>query len=137
LSLWGKICSYAETFTNTILNSAKDPLSNLESIYLVYSLTTQGATRKTSLQEKLQILGLKALPAPTLAPFKENTSLPSFIFIIGFFLGDGTLLMRFRLEGGHLQLIPLFTIAQRNTHQNYYLMDLIVKVLDNQGIKHN
>ena len=69
-----------------------DPLEATQFLYLVYSLNPDGNKRKLTLDEKLEALGL-SLPTtvPELPQEIKNKQLPSIPFIIGFFLGDGTL----------------------------------------------
>jgi hypothetical protein len=68
-------------------------MSKVLLVSLVYSLTAHSSRYKVSLEDKLLSLGLdpillKELPKVS---YKENVIKPSFLFILGFFLGDGTL----------------------------------------------
>jgi hypothetical protein len=70
-----------------------DNISKVLLVSLVYSLTAYSSHYKVSLEEKLISLGLdisllKELPKDS---YKENEIKPHFLFILGFFLGDGTL----------------------------------------------
>lgn len=61
-------------------------------VYLVYSLNPEGNDRKLTLGDLLNKLGLSfPASAPELPTFIENNKLPSIAFILGFFLGDGSL----------------------------------------------
>jgi hypothetical protein len=70
-----------------------DDMSKVLLVSLVYSLTLNSSHYKVTLEEKLVSLGLdpsllKELPKDS---YKENEIKPHFLFILGFFLGDGTL----------------------------------------------
>jgi hypothetical protein len=77
-----------------IKHHSSDDKAKVLLVSLVYSLTAHSPRYKVSLEEKLISLNLdqgllKELPSS--APYKENDVKPSFLFILGFFLGDGTL----------------------------------------------
>lgn len=66
------------------------PDNQIELVQLVYSLNTDGNQRTLSLKQKLAMLGLP-LKTPPLPVFSENEILPSVYFILGLFLGEGSL----------------------------------------------
>jgi hypothetical protein len=76
-----------------LIKDNTDNMSKVLLVSLVYSLTAHSSRYKVSLEDKLLSLGLdlallKELPKVS---YKENVLKPSFLFILGFFLGDGTL----------------------------------------------
>jgi hypothetical protein len=78
-----------------LIKDNTDNMSKVLLVSLVYSLTAHSSRYKVSLEDKLLSLGLdlallKELPVKPVS-YKENVLKPSFLFILGFFLGDGTL----------------------------------------------
>jgi hypothetical protein len=59
--------------------------------------------------------------------FTDNLELPSFLFILGFVLGDGCVIIRIRLvaESGALNFVPILDITQKITELNEQLSSLI------------
>lgn len=74
-----------------LANLRENPQKALELVHLIYSLSPEGNQRSVTLQQKLAFLGLPLNEAPELPSFVENSNLPSVPFILGFWLGDGTL----------------------------------------------
>ena len=75
------------------IKDTSDTMSKVSLVSLVYSLTAHSPRYKVSLEEKLLSLNInpslvKELPKVS---YKENNIKPCFLFILGFFLGDGTL----------------------------------------------
>lgn len=77
------------------LNSENGDKNKVLLIKLAYSLTAHSARYKVSIQDKLLSLNLDpALLTIVQIPdsiLSENNISPSFLFILGFFLGDGNL----------------------------------------------
>jgi hypothetical protein len=76
-----------------LIRDNMDNMSKVLLVSLVYSLTAHSSRYKVNMEDKLLSLGLdlallKELPNVS---YKENGIKPSFLFILGFFLGDGTL----------------------------------------------
>src|SRR4030095_9157911 len=82
--------------TNLIKNDLNLDNVNMNKVLIIklaYSLTAHSSKYKISMEDKLNSLNLnpKLLEKlPTLI-YPENNIKPSFLFILGFFLGDGTL----------------------------------------------
>lgn len=76
-----------------LIKNNKDDITKVVLISLAYSLNAYSSRYKVSLEEKLLSLNLNPalLKLVKLYHFKENNIKPSFLFILGFFLGDGTL----------------------------------------------
>ena len=109
-------------------------------VWLVYNLTTAAnAIRKVSFNTYLATVNaaLEALPLPLpnyAEKYPENTQPVSFMFILGFFLGDGNLYFRIRDAGSSLWFIPIFRITQISTPANKHLMHLIADCLKSVGL---
>jgi hypothetical protein len=78
---------------------------------LIYYLNPEGNSRKVSLDEQLKKLGLP-LPAtaPALPPLIDNNKLPSIAFIIGLWLGDGTLGVTLDDPKARYPILPLLLL---------------------------
>lgn len=132
-----------------------DNMSKVLLISYAYSLTAYSSRYKLSLKDKLLSLKLdpallNELPTSTI-PFgsgqhatsvgglarPENNINPSFLFILGFFLGDGTLHLKleWREKNSVIAIVPLFNILQSNVESNKQIMELMTNVLNNMGIK--
>ena len=67
--------------------------------------------------------------------YQDNHSIPSFLFILGLLLGDGSLFVRIRqTAAGSLNFIPIFTFAQKTSEQNNQLFNMLGKFFLNLGI---
>jgi hypothetical protein len=103
-----------------------------ELIHLVYSMNVEGGqARKYTLAEKLSEFDCSE-KTPNLEINPENMDLPSKLFIVGMFLGDGSLGFVFdeRSNDFKFYIKPVFSIGQKSTKSNVYLLTLIAKVLD-------
>ena len=92
-----------------------------------------------SLNDKLLSLGLdpdllKELPKVF---YKENVIKPSFLFILGFFLGDGSLHLKlgWKEQNSTVVIVPLFNIVQSNVESNEYIMETMTNALNALNIK--
>lgn len=67
----------------------------------------------------------------------ENNISPSFLFILGFFLGDGTLHLKleWKAQNSTVVIIPLFNILQLNVESNKQIMEIMTNTLNTMGIK--
>lgn len=123
-------------------NYIKDTSDNMSKVLLVsiaYSLTAHSPRYKVSLEDKLLSLGLdpgllKELPKVS---YKENVIKPSFLFILGFFLGDGTLHLKleWKEKNSTVVIIPLFNILQSNVESNRHIMEIMTNTLNALNIK--
>lgn len=104
-----------------------------ELITLVYSINLEGQAKKISLNEKLSLFNCSESSVAVLEK-PENTDLPSNLFIIGLFLGDGSLGFVFDERKDRA---PTFTIKvlfsfvyQKASESNLYLLTLVAKSLN-------
>jgi len=116
------------------IKQTSDNMSKVHLVSLVYSLTGYSSHYKVSLEEKLLSLGLdpallKELPKVS---YKDNARKPSFLFILGFFLGDGTLHLKleWKEKNSTVVICPLFNIVQSNTESNKYIMEIMTDTLN-------
>lgn len=121
------------------IKDTSDNMSKVLLVSLVYSLTAHSPRYKVSLEDKLLSLGLypgllKELPKVS---YKENVIKPSFLFILGFFLGDGTLHLKleWKEKNSTVVIIPLFNILQSNVESNRYIMEIMTNTLNALNIK--
>ena len=110
-----------------------------ESIHLAYSLTSLGRDHAISLKEKLIYIVGEAFANEYVPNFKfsENAVPINLSFILGFFLGDGCLYIRWRDNVTGLAFVPKFEIKQRYTEANMHVMELVCSFLQNKAIKAN
>lgn len=80
---------------------------------LVRSTGAGGKERKITLENKLLSLNLPSSEQTFKSDslFTDNSSIPSLLFILGLWLGDGCLFLRFRLvpKSGSIWIIPMFS----------------------------
>jgi hypothetical protein len=121
------------------IKQTSDNMSKVHLVSLVYSLTGSSSHYKTTLEDKLLSLDLD--PAllkefPNIS-YKENAIKPSFLFILGFFLGDGTLHLKleWKEQNSTVVICPLFNIVQSNTESNKYIMEIMTDTLNALNIK--
>ena len=105
----------------------------------VYSLTAHSPRYKLSIEDKLISLNLnpellKELPEYS---YPENNISLSFLFILGFFIGDGTLHLKleWKDKNSTIAIIPLFNIIQSNVESNKQVMEKMTEALNNLGLK--
>lgn len=102
-----------------------------EFIHLVYSINPEGQKRKVSLTNKLNMFNCFSVTHIDNIKIEENNNLPSKLFIIGLFLGDGSLGFVFNSPSSRLPkfyIKPVFNFAaQSNTEYNVKLLKLIAE----------
>lgn len=105
-----------------------------ELIVLVYSLNPDGQSRKLSLIEKLEKLNIvpnNFLNIDLTEYHQENSKLPDIFFIIGLFIGDGSLY--FSLETGSHPKFYLRVVCEictlKNSINSKHLLTLVAKSL--------
>jgi hypothetical protein len=108
-------------------------------VKLAYSLTAHSSRYKLSIEDKLKSLNLDLsllMKVPELK-FSENNLKPSFLFILGFFLGDGTL--HLKLEWKHsnssIVIVPLFNVVQSNVESNLLMFEKMRDTLKDMNLK--
>ena len=107
-----------------------------------YSLTAHSSRYKLSIQDKVVSLNLdpvllKKVPSINILACAENKISPSFLFIFGLFLGDGTLHLKleWKQKNSTVVIIPLFNIIQSNVESNKQIMEIMTNTLNSMGIK--
>ena len=118
-----------------------DNMNKVLFIKLVYSLTPHSPRYKLSLEDKLVSLNLDPVllkQLPNLS-YPENNISSCFLFILGFFLGDGTLhlKMEWKRTNSTIVILPLFNIKQSNVESNRYIIEEMINTLNSLGIKAN
>jgi hypothetical protein len=121
------------------LKNNSDDVHKALLVRLVYSLTSYSSNYKVNREDKLISLEinpsiLKELPTDN---YKENEIKPHFLFILGFFLGDGTLHLKleWKEKNSTVVILPLFNILQSNIESNKYIMELMTNTLNALDIK--
>jgi hypothetical protein len=112
--------------------------ASLEVFKLVYSLTTTSSQRLLSLPVFLASVGIEydgnSNPSTV---FTDNFQVPSLLFLLGLWLGDGTFSIRIRLVAarkGNLWLIPTIRLAQLNSAMNQHLFDMFAAGVKALGV---
>jgi len=115
-----------------------DPYLATELIYLVYSFNPDGQLRKFSLDDKLTLFNCVTLEEAKLNNnlfiIKENSNLPEKLFILGFFLGDGSLgfvidAPKSRAPNFYVKIVFSFATLKINDY-NIHLLKLIAKSME-------
>jgi hypothetical protein len=105
-----------------------------EFINLVYSINPEGQERKFALSDKLVMFKCEYLSYLDKIKVEENENLPSKLFIIGLFLGDGSFGFVFdnpplRTPKFYIKIVFNFA-AQSYTNSNIALLELVAKAMD-------
>ena len=117
-----------------------------------YSLTAHSSRYKLSIIDKVVSLNLDPvllkkvpsinIPENKISPAKQPQPLQvaagaSFLFILGFFLGDGTLHLKldWKQKNSTVVINPLFNIIQSNVESNKQIMVIMTNTLNSMGIK--
>ena len=112
-----------------------NPENKAELVRLVYSFNASGKSRKLSIEEKLKSLNLEGHSLELKTKFKDNSQLPTFLFILGFFLGDGGIYIRIRItSSGALNFIPSLILFQKPSNKVAYMFEIMSKSISNLGI---
>jgi len=105
-----------------------------EFIHLVYSINPLGQKRKLLLTDKLAIFNCSLLTYYNNIEMEENNNLPSKLFIIGLFLGDGSFGFVFdsppaKVPKFYIKIVFNFA-AQGNTDNNILLLNLVAEKMN-------
>lgn len=116
-----------------------DDKSKIEVVKLVYSLAASGNERITSLPDKLKEMNLPfdGNSEPETC-YLDNPLVPSFLYIFGFLLGDGSFFIRIRqTSAGTLNFIPIlsFPQSQKKSESNVHLYTMMSAFFGNLGCK--
>lgn len=120
-----------------------DNMSKIHLVGLVYSLTAHSSRYKVSLEDKLLSLNLDPNLLNKLAYWnnevfkKENEIKPCFLFILGLFLGDGTLHLKleWKKKNSTVVIVPIFNILQSNIESDKHIMEIMTSFLNTLNIK--
>lgn len=103
--------------------------------HIVYDLSLEGVNRKLSLSEQLSLFGI-SFSNIKLPIYTDNQIIPSIFFIIGFWLGDGTLYLRLRnSDKGSIWLIPTLLLPQLKNKYNSHFFSMLEKFFKSLNIK--
>jgi len=127
------------------LEKVNTVLSKMEIICLVYSLTSGGQNRVIPLEDKIVSCidvgtltlssTVESLKKEISYNFAENNLPLNICFILGFFLGDGSLYIRIRDKVSGLVFIPKFEIKQKNTPSSLHLVNMITRFFLEKGVQ--
>lgn len=115
----------------------EDTVSRVEAIKLVYTLADSGKGRKMTLDEKLLSLNLSTdNTSLSNISFTDNDSTPSFLFMLGLLIGDGSLFLRLRLvpKSSSIWVIPMLSLYQLDTPLNENLFNKLYLLFNSMGI---
>ena len=160
LSGWNTFFSIFIPYFNMLYGAKYEAIYKLKKIYLIlskikkksdnqsiallislaYSLTAHSNRYKLSIYDKLVSLKLDPVLLKNLSPqggIPENNISPSLLFILGFFLGDGTLHLKleWKDKNSTIVIIPLFNITQSNVESNKQIMEIMTKSLNSLGVR--
>lgn len=122
-----------------LIKRNSDDMHKVSLISIAYSLTAHSSRYKLSIKDKVVSLNLdpvllKRVPSINIPEKKIS---PSFLFILGFFLGDGTLHLKleWKQKNSTIVIVPLFNIVQSNVKSNKEIMEIMTNTLNIMGIK--
>ena len=122
-----------------LIKKNSDDMYKVLLISNAYSLTAHSSRYKLSIQDKVVSLNLDPVLLKKVPSIKipENKIYPSFLFIFGFFLGDGTLHLKleWKQKNSTVVIVPLFNIIQSNVESNKQIMEIMTNTLNSMGIK--
>lgn len=136
-------CIYGEKFQGfkklKAIYGLKSNLNNIENkaelVRLVYSMNSSGNTRKLSIEDKLKSLNLEGYSSEPNTSFKDNPLSPTFLFILGFFLGDGGIYVRIRITtSGALNFIPSLILFQKPDNRVIHMFERMSETIKSLGI---
>lgn len=122
-----------------LIKKNSDDMYKVLLISTTYSLTAHSSRYKLSLEDKVVSLNLDPVLLKKVASISipENKISPSFLFILGFFLGDGTLHLKleWKEKNSTVVIVPLFNIIQSNVESNKHIMEIMTNILNSMAIK--
>lgn len=105
-------------------------------VKLVYSLTSSGKSRKLSLSDKLNSLNLVDSRPKLDISYPNNPKTPTFLFLLGFLLGDGSIYIRIRVsKSGSPSFIPSIIFFQKADANSTLVFELLSRYLNSIGVK--
>lgn len=121
-----------------ILKSKTDDRSKIDLIRLVYSLAASGKERKIKLEDLLVKFGLSLVNSSLIEKSKiytDNPNIPTFLFLLGFILGDGSIFIRIRLgSSDSITFVPLLIFPQKADKSNEHMFKMFMAFFKNIGI---
>jgi ubiquinol-cytochrome c reductase cytochrome b subunit len=112
----------------------KDKASLRFATYLIYTLAESGKSRHLSLTEQLSVIDLPALN-PTFPNFTENSTPLSIPFLIGFIIGDGSIIVNLRkVSEKSIWIVPMVVLPQKYTSHNVIFLNNIKIFLSSLNI---
>jgi hypothetical protein len=115
--------------------SLNNPENQAELVRLVYSFNVSGKSRKLSIEDKLKSLNLEGHSLELKTKFNDNPRIPTFLFLLGFFLGDGGIYIRIRVSSsGGLNFIPSLILFQKPSNMAAYMFERMSKSISSLGI---
>lgn len=153
LANWDLILSVVSKYFSSVYGEKLRGFQKLEDIYklkanltndndkvllvkLVYSLTSSGKTRKLSIDEKLKSLNLIDSKPKLDISYPENPEAISFLFLLGFLLGDGSIYIRIRInKSGSPNFIPSIIFFQKSDANSKLIYGLLSRYLKGIGCK--
>ena len=122
-----------------LIKNNSDDMYKVQLVSIAYSLTAHSSRYKLSIQDKLVSFNLDPILLQKVSSINwpDNKISPSFLFILGFFLGDGTLHLKleWKQKNNTVVIVPLFNIVQSNVESNKQIMELMTDTLNSKGIK--
>lgn len=122
-----------------LIQKNSDDMYKVLLISIAYSLTAHSSRYKLSIQDKVVSLNLDPVLLKKVSSIHipENKISPCFLFIWGFFLGDGTLHLKleWKQKNSTIVIVPLFNIVQSNVESNKQIMEIMTNTLNSMGIK--
>lgn len=122
-----------------LIKKNSDDMHKVLLISIAYSLTAHSSRYKLSIKDKVVSLNLDPVLLKRVHSINipENKISPCFLYIWGFFLGDGTLHLKleWKQKNSTIVIIPIFNIVQSNVESNKEIMERMTNTLNNMGIK--
>nr|ATX62061.1 hypothetical protein [Tremella fuciformis]ATX62108.1 hypothetical protein [Tremella fuciformis] len=109
----------------------------LRAVWLAYNLTGVGAPRDVTLETKMAAMfpNVTDYSIPNFRKDYASNLVPmNFLFVLGFYLGDGGMYIHLRDEGSYISFVPQFKISQILTDSNLQVIKDIGDLLKSLGV---